>query len=652
MSNLDYILLLNSSAGRSFNNLSQYPIVPWILANYSQEILDLNDEKVFRDLSKPIGVLKKDNQDLQAYYRESGSMTGLSYHHATHYSAAAIVLHFLIRLEPFTQFHWKLNNAFDNPNRIFHNIGQSWRLTGAFDVRELIPEFFFLPEFLQNGNLLNLGVRSNGEKIHDVLLPVWAHNDPREFIRVHRQAFESPLVSAFIHEWIDLIFGFKQNGPAAIESLNVFKPNSYESRIDLLNSVEIKEIREFGLTPRQLFTKPHVPKIKPRDSNRLLDFHHLIAKVDVSSTGNYVNEIALVDNHPLVARRNFGLCTKKKLCFHYMLPEGSVHICTLSSDLVLAEYRNIHFGMISALCSSADGSIIITGGQDCLISVWSLKSQKKQELVYTGVLVGHLGTVNCLSLSERHGSLISASDDGFVIAWDILKMTAQFALNGFKERVVSVQIDDVSGDVLVTTEKELILYTLNGRFIASHRSPLSAFSSSFLCSIGSFSLNNASNLIITGHLDGSVCMWTVVLASIGVESSRTIPELTSDYSEKAWQFSIAALWVETSHHAPVVSVRIDSRLNEFWTGDSEGMLCKWAVPEPSLVESTLKSASLVLKKAVDQVQELPCHECQITFKAGDRRYYCKTCPVLLCRDCGLPHIRKSHRPSSKMEEST
>ena len=45
-----------------------------------------------------------------------------------------------------------------------------------------------------------------------VKLPAWAKKDPREFIRVHREALESDYVTANLHHWIDLIFGYKQQG--------------------------------------------------------------------------------------------------------------------------------------------------------------------------------------------------------------------------------------------------------------------------------------------------------------------------------------------------------------------------------------------------------------------------------------------------------
>lgn len=48
-------------AGRTYNDLAQYPVFPWILQDYTSEELDLNNPAVFRDLSKPIGVVNEKN---------------------------------------------------------------------------------------------------------------------------------------------------------------------------------------------------------------------------------------------------------------------------------------------------------------------------------------------------------------------------------------------------------------------------------------------------------------------------------------------------------------------------------------------------------------------------------------------------------------
>ncbi|KAJ0409424.1 hypothetical protein P43SY_002314 [Pythium insidiosum] len=162
-----------------------------------------------------------------------GPMDTPAFHYGTHYSCSAYVINYLIRLEPFSKHARDLQGGnFDHADRLFRSIPASWSSASAEnlqDVRELIPEFYFLPEFLYNANNYDLGTTQSGEVVSHVKLPPWAHNDPREFIRLHRRALESRFVSENLHQWIDLVFGYKQTGEAAFEAQNVFMHFTYEA---------------------------------------------------------------------------------------------------------------------------------------------------------------------------------------------------------------------------------------------------------------------------------------------------------------------------------------------------------------------------------------------------------------------------------------
>ena len=121
---------------------------------------------------------------------------------------------------------------------------------------------------LLNRNGLSLGTRQDGQAVDDVRLPPWA-SDAVDFVAKHRAALECDHVSERLHQWVDLIFGAKQRGPAAAGALNVFFYLTYEGTVDLsgLSSAEGRralqaQIENFGQTPPQLFTSPH-PRRRP-----------------------------------------------------------------------------------------------------------------------------------------------------------------------------------------------------------------------------------------------------------------------------------------------------------------------------------------------------------------------------------------------------
>lgn len=277
MTNFEYLTELNKMAGRSFNDLMQYPVFPFVLADFGHEVLDLTDDKSFRDLSRPIAVQNQSKERkyrenfrwLQEEYKRANEEDPMSapYHYGCHYSNSGTVLHFLVRLPPFTKMFLQYQDrSFDIPDRTFHSMATTWRLSSfesATDVKELIPEFFFLPEFLENSEGFDFGLRQNGQRVMDVEVPHWAKGSTRLFTLIHRQALESDYVSQFLNHWIDLVFGYKQRGQEAENAINVFHPATYygvdvNAITDPVRQKALKTMIEtYGQTPQQLFTYRH-----------------------------------------------------------------------------------------------------------------------------------------------------------------------------------------------------------------------------------------------------------------------------------------------------------------------------------------------------------------------------------------------------------
>ncbi|XP_025008768.2 neurobeachin isoform X3 [Gallus gallus] len=291
ISNFEYLMFLNTIAGRTYNDLNQYPVFPWVLTNYESEELDLTLPGNFRDLSKPIGALNPKRAVFYAERYETWEDDQTPpYHYNTHYSTSTSTLAWLVRIEPFTTFFLNANDGkFDHPDRTFSSVARSWRNSqrDTSDVKELIPEFYYLPEMFVNSNGYNLGIREDEVVVNDVELPPWAKK-PEDFVRINRMALESEFVSCQLHQWIDLIFGYKQRGPEAVRALNVFHYLTYEGSVNLdsITDPVLREIPEayfirdphtflltkdfikameaqiqnFGQTPSQLLIEPHPPR--------------------------------------------------------------------------------------------------------------------------------------------------------------------------------------------------------------------------------------------------------------------------------------------------------------------------------------------------------------------------------------------------------
>lgn len=146
ISNVHYLNILNMFAGRSHNDLSQYPVFPWVIHNYDGDF-DLKNQEMFRDLTKPIGAINKHRlRKLKDFYElqvKDKTLNTPPHLYPTHYSAPGYVSYFLIRKIP--EFIVRIQNGVFSPSdRIFRSVESAYYSTmnSIADFKELIPEFY------------------------------------------------------------------------------------------------------------------------------------------------------------------------------------------------------------------------------------------------------------------------------------------------------------------------------------------------------------------------------------------------------------------------------------------------------------------------------------------------------------------------------
>uniref|UniRef100_A0A8C6XE33 Neurobeachin-like protein 2 n=1 Tax=Naja naja TaxID=35670 RepID=A0A8C6XE33_NAJNA len=548
ISNFEYLMQLNTIAGRTYNDLSQYPVFPWILQDYVSETLDLSNPAVFRDLSKPIGVAnEKHAKDVKEKYESFEDPTGRTdkFHYGTHYSNAAGVMHYLIRIEPFTTLHIQLQSGrFDCADRQFHSVPAAWqaRLENPVDVKELIPEFFYFTDFLDNQNGFDLGsLQISNEKVGDVVLPKWAKS-PEDFIHKHRQALESEYVSAHLHEWIDLIFGYKQRGPAAVEALNVFYYCTYEGAVDLdaiPDETQRKAlegfISNFGQTPCQLLKEPHPARFSAENAAKRvsrLDTYspNIFENLDqlklffVEGISDWIPLVQVVvpksQSHSFITQGSPDMMVTVSanglLGTHSWLPYdkniSNYFSFTKDSTVSNPKTQRCLYGPFvpgaelssKMLVVSHDGKLLFSGGHwDNSLRVTSLSKGK-----VVGHIHRHIDVVTCLALDLCGIYLISGSRDTTCLVWQVLQQGGLSyglaskpvqVLYGHEDEVTCVGIS-TELDMAVSGSKDgsILVHTIRrGQFIKSLKPPCE---SSLPVTI--------SNLVV-GH-EGQIVVQTIV----------------------------------------------------------------------------------------------------------------------------------------------
>lgn len=445
VSNFQYLMFLNTIAGRTFCDLNQYPVFPWVLTNFEADTLDLTDPKIYRDLSKPIGALNptRHAQFIERFASWDENDDIPPFHYGTHYSTSGFTLAWMIRVEPFTtQFLNLQGGKFDHPGRTFCSLVRSWQncQRDTSDVKELIPELFYLPEMFVNSNNFTFGIDDDGIVIDDVELPKWA-SSPAEFVMLHRAALESKYVSAHLHEWIDLIFGFKQKGPEAVKATNVFFHLTYEGSVDLdsiadpvMREAVEQQIKSFGQTPSQLLHDPHVPRVlletQSCEEEEPFKSIFLTFKVtpDVPVTHVAANTDSTVPSPAVVA-----ISCNQCFSVNKWIASGDMRLRAVQVEqdplLATAAGRNKRqLGEpLDQSVTPSSSCFAVTADNKCIMACgyWdnSFKCFSADSGKLTQCVFGHWDVVTCLAYSRHVGLVggdafvVSGSRDATVLVW-------------------------------------------------------------------------------------------------------------------------------------------------------------------------------------------------------------------------------------------
>ena len=207
ITNFDYLMLLNYQAGRRLGDPNNHPIFPWV-TDFRQR------NGILRDLSCSKHRLSKGDRQLEFTYhsameefRRSFIPLGIAVpHHIGDIASDVTYYVYLARQTPKEVLCSRVR-----PRWVPEEYPSSIEKMYDWTPDECIPEFYACPEIFDSIHV----------DLPDLGVPDWC-SSPEELVKTHRNLLESDPVSSNLNYWIDIVFGYKLSGDAAIKAKNVY----------------------------------------------------------------------------------------------------------------------------------------------------------------------------------------------------------------------------------------------------------------------------------------------------------------------------------------------------------------------------------------------------------------------------------------------
>ena len=267
--NYDKIVLINIFSNRSFRDIFQYPVFPILYDTIGIKrqmenhigFQNINIEtKTKRNIFVNNLILNMEDEVENAENKEEIYLFNI------HYSNPAFVINYLLRVLPYSFLAIEFQgDSFDDPNRLFFSIENTLKSTVNLksDLREMIPELYYMIELFYNKNEISFGELYDGRKIDNVLIKekeniesdIKRKENYAQFLYIMRKNLEK---EKEINKWIDLIFGVNQNYyiPNDKYKYRYYEKSSevyFKNDSSILNDKITMDKVNFGLLPYQLF---------------------------------------------------------------------------------------------------------------------------------------------------------------------------------------------------------------------------------------------------------------------------------------------------------------------------------------------------------------------------------------------------------------
>ena len=498
ISTLHFISWLNILVGRSYKDITQYPIFPWPIINYTSKEINYNSQLDIRNFSLSMEVIDVDTKSknrknyvvhthkmqvigknenssyknknqtklaslifpnsslaekLKSFpfdkYKKLKKINNYLYDNLSTYSTCKHILSYLIRVYPFKSVYGiskYTKYQFNSINDSFYNSASSRN-----DFNELTPEFFYMSEIF---------VSTSPSQLQNVQLPIWSNNEPYEVISLFRQVIEKD-PNQNIYKWIRMMFNEMNSNKVELNHFYCSR-KQVQGKISTDNTIEILKPAYWFLVNKGIIPSPKITElidnknlsnfeqksIKQNDLIRTSDIPYKIKENQKTIFPIYAQQQKVYPNSFKIKMLlndlsiyTFKVKEKEKT---YTIKEEKLCNKHLSDKINCDLHKKLLYNNVFVIYQK--GFIIIGGYSDGSIKYFNEKENKDH--VETIQLESNTSPVTSIECVSKSNAILFGTQQGTMMVFEILHKRDKFNLN-----LIDIK-NDHSDEIIVITFNE------------------------------------------------------------------------------------------------------------------------------------------------------------------------------------------------------